>query len=107
MERFKTKASAIIELQSRGYDRDFIIKDEHLVCIQTMQLMCPDDFEIIETYRFDGKECSCDNYIIYAIKSVDDEIKGILMASYCAFSRGLSIHLWSKLSTKLNIKNQF
>ena len=98
MGAFKNKASVIIDLQSRGYDRDFIIKDEYLVCIQTMQRMCPDDFEIIESYRFDGKDRSCDNYVVYAIRSVDDELKGILMASYCAFSRGLSIHLWSKLS---------
>jgi hypothetical protein len=102
MERFKNKASVIIDLQSRGYDRDFIIKDEYLVCIQTMQRICPDDFEVMETYRFDGRDRACDNYVIYAVRSVDNEQKGILMASYCAFSKGLSVHLWSKLSVNFN-----
>jgi len=37
------------------------------------------------------------NYICYAISSLHNGVKGILMISFDAFTKGLSIHLCSKL----------
>jgi hypothetical protein len=95
---YTSKAQVIIDLQERGYDHDFILKNEYILCIQESQTISPDDFEITETYRFEGKDRLCDNYIIYAIKSVNHNVNGILMVSYSTLTRGLSIHLWSKLA---------
>ncbi len=96
-----TKADVIIDLQQRGYDNDFILKSEGLLCIQHHEMINPDQFEISESYRFDGKTKPCDNFIIYAIRSLNDDVKGILMTSYSALTRGMSVHLWSKLSVEL------
>ena len=63
----------------------------------------PDEFEIAETYQFKGTQESNDTYVIYAIRSVHRDLKGILMTSYSAFNHGLGIHLWSKLSTTLRV----
>lgn len=98
---YNSKAEAIIDLQERGYDHDFILKNEYILCIQESQTISPDDFEITETYRFDGKSRLCDNYIIYAIRSLNNDLNGILMTSYSTLTRGLSIHLWSKLANNL------
>jgi len=88
-------------LHHRGYDHDFILNNEYIQCVQQSQSICPDDFEVLEVYRFDGKRRMCDNYIIYAIKLLNNDMKGILMTSYGTLKKGLSIHLWSKLANNL------
>ncbi len=103
MENYSSKTEAIIGLQKRGYDLDFILSNEYLLCVQDSELISPDDFEITETYRFDSKAQSDDQNLIYAINSVHNGLKGILMTSYSAFTRGLSIHLWSKLAANLEL----
>ena len=101
MEHYATKAEAIIDLQRKGYDQDFILKSEGILCIQQSELIRPEEFEITGTYRFEGKSKLCDNYIIYAIRSVENDIKGILMTSFRGFENNISIHLWSKLASTL------
>lgn len=101
MENYHNRAEAIIDLQNRGYDQDFVIKNEHILYVQDSKLISPDDFEVIEAYKFDGAKRQKDNYVVYAIRSMHNDLKGILMASYSAFGKGLSIHLWSKLAASL------
>jgi hypothetical protein len=92
---------AIVGLQKRRYDHDFLLKNEYIHCIQQSQSICPHDFEVIETYYFDGKRKMCDNCIIYAIQLLNGDTKGTLMTSYGTLIKGLSIHLWSKLANNL------
>lgn len=101
MENYSNIAEAIIDLQLRGYDQDFVIKNEHLLCVQDSELISPDDFEVISAYKFERSKRLRDNYVIYAIRSMHNDLKGILLASYSAFGKGLSIHLWSKLGANL------
>jgi hypothetical protein len=101
MENYKTKTEAIIGLQSKGYDLDFILRSEYLFCIQDNELISPDDFEITGTYRFDDHVIVEHKNIVYAIRSLQSGIKGILITSYGAFTKGISIHLWSKLGANL------
>ncbi len=98
---YQNKTDAIIDLQERGYDHDFILKNEYIHCVQESQSICPDDFEVAEAYRFEGKNRMRDNYIIYAIKLLNNDVKGILMTPFSTLTRGLSIHLWSKLANNL------
>jgi len=100
MGKFNDKAEAIIDLQKRGYDQDFILANENLYCLQGGDIIFPDNFEVIETYRFEGKSKFKDNYVIYAIRAIHEDLKGILMTSYGSLARGISIHLWSKLTQK-------
>jgi hypothetical protein len=101
MTIYQTKTEVIIDLQQRGYDNDFILKNEGVLCVQQNELINPDGFEITETYRFDGQPRSSDNFVIYAITEINSGIKGILMASYVTLTSGMSIHLWSKLAAYL------
>ena len=101
MEKYNTKTEAIIGLQKKGYELDFILNNEYLLCVQDRELISPDDFEITETYSFKSKLLPGEQHIIYAINSVHNGLKGILMTPYSAFTGGLSIHLWSKLSANL------
>jgi hypothetical protein len=101
MKNYNTKTEAIIDLQERGYDHDFILNNECILCIQQSELIHPEDFEVTETYRFDGNRRTRDNYIIYAIRTLNDDLRGILMTSFNFHHKGCSIHLWSKLANYL------
>lgn len=98
MEDYHNRTAAIIDLQKRGYVRDFVITNEHILCIQDSELIGPDDFEKTATYKFATRQRMRDKYVIYGIRLIHNDQKGILMTSYSAFSMGLSIHLWSKLA---------
>jgi hypothetical protein len=101
MKNYPDKIKAIIDLQQRGYELDFIMKGEFLFCPQQNRLISPDEFEVTETYQFKENKGKVDMCVIYGIQSLQTDLKGILMTSYRAFSFGLSIHLWSKLSKSL------
>ena len=101
MSNYQTKAEVIIDLQERGYENDFILRNEGVLCVQRSELINPDGFEITETYRCDGQPRPNDNFVIYAIREINSDLKGILMASYVTLTSGMSIHLWSKLATYL------
>jgi hypothetical protein len=106
MRNFKNKTAAIIDLQERGYDLDLILRNEFILCIQDMELISPDDLEITEAYIFAGRSRRSDMEVVYAVRSAHNGLKGILMVSYSAFTAGLSIHLWSKLSGRLEPRKQ-
>jgi hypothetical protein len=77
------------------------MKGEFLFCIQYNELIGPDEFEVIETHQFEAREGRSDTYVIYGIRSLQRDLRGILTTSYRAFNLGLSIHLWCKLSRTL------
>jgi len=101
MENYANRTEAIIDLQKRGYDQDFTLKNEGILFIQENEFIRPEEFEISETHRFENKRRPGDNYIIYAIGSVENGIKGILMISFKGFDNNLSLHLWAKLTSTL------
>jgi hypothetical protein len=101
MKNYNTKADAVIGLQESGYDKNFIFKNEGLRCIRQHEKINPDGFEITERRRFEDKPRLNDNFIINAIRSLNHDARGILMTSNSALTRGMSIHLWSKLSIEL------
>jgi hypothetical protein len=98
---YHTKTEAIIDLQERGYVNDFILQNEYIHWVQQSESICPDAFEIMEAYRIDDKKRICDNCIIYAIWSLNSDLRGILMTPCSTLSNGLSIHLWSKLANSM------
>ena len=98
MKNYNTKSKLIIDLHKKGYDSDFILKNEFIFCIQQNELINPDDFDIIECYHLDASLGLRNNFIIYAISCNNVHLKGILIASYHTLELGMSIHLWSKFS---------
>ena len=102
MKNDQNPTELIIDLQERGYDQDFIIQNEGILYIQQNELFPPEEFEIIETHRFESRFRN-DDFIIYAISVIHGDIKGILMTPLSTYNKGISLHLWSKLAN--SIKN--
>lgn len=98
INKYHNNIEAIINLHERGYDHDFILINEYIICIQENRSVCPDEFEVIEAFRFERERKGLGDCIVYAISLSNSDIKGILMISSSRLLRGLSIHLWSKLA---------
>jgi hypothetical protein len=101
MENYATKTEAIIGLQERGYDQDFVLNGEGIFFVQKGELFWPDEFIVTETYRFEKKQSHTGGELIYAIRSWEKDIRGILMTSVKSLESNISIHLWSKLSPNI------
>lgn len=79
MTRFKTKADIVMDLQKKGYDNDFVMQPEELLCVQKMQAVDPNDFEVAASYRFQAKRGEDKDCVIFALRSIRDNLKGILI----------------------------
>ncbi len=97
---YETVSEAINDLAKRGYTSDFkVLSDkECLICNKTAAQLSPDDFEIDETYRFEGNTDPGDEMIIHAISSTKYNIKGIVVNGYGMYSDAAT----SKIVARLN-----
>ncbi len=94
--QFDTLSEAIKNLQSRGYDLDFNLTENHLQCKKIDVKFLPKDFKIDEFHRFEGMTNPGDMSILYAI-STKDGSKGTLVDAYGAYSDPLSTEMIQKM----------
>jgi hypothetical protein len=88
MRYYETVSEAINDLAKRGYTTDFKIhaEKECLICNDSDLQLSPDEFEIDETYRFEGETDPGDEMIVFAISSKHHNMKGILVNGYGTYS---------------------
>lgn len=95
MYAYDTVTDAVKGLRERGYTIDFNLKDNCLVCHKDK--FNPDDFEIVESYRFEGPSDPADEAVVYAIESKTG-LKGILVNGYGAYNDPVSSEMAKKLT---------
>ena len=85
---YDTVSEAINDLTKRGYITDFelLTEKECVVCHKTSTQLSPEEFEIDETYRFEGSTDPGDEMIVFAISSKKHNIKGIIVNAYGVYS---------------------
>lgn len=91
------------ELKGRGYTYDFnltahaleVHKDDGVTLT-----LSPDQFNIVEFYRFEGMSNPSDTSILYAIES-SDGLKGTLVSSYGVYADEMSNEMIQKLDTRM------
>lgn len=85
---YETVSEAVNDLYKRGYTTDFKIHKEKecLICNKTSLQLSPDEFEIDETYRFEGATDPGDEMIVFGISSKQHNIKGIVINAYGVYS---------------------
>jgi len=92
---YDTLSQAVDGLKERGYTHDFNLKENCLVCHGDKFNI--DDFEIVETHRFEGNSDPADEAIVYAIEGKNGK-KGILVSGYGISAEGMSAEMAKKLS---------
>ncbi len=101
-ESYGTLSETINALTDVGYNHDFNVQDECLVCHQSNTTLSPNDFKIDKVYRFEGASNPDDQSILYAISSTKFNIKGTLVNGYGISSDDAT----SQLIEKLQITNE-
>ena len=76
---YATVSEAINELRKKGFTVDFNLEKNCIVCHPDK--FDVDDFEIVETYRYEGNSDPGDEATVYGIKSKTG-VKGVLVTGY-------------------------
>ena len=96
---FSTLTEALDDLRRRGFTADFDLCSNRLDCPAHQLELHPDEFEIVEVYRFEGASDPDDSEVVYAIESKTG-LKGVLIAAYGAYSDHISTEMLAKLSVR-------
>ena len=79
MITYDTVSEAVNGLKKRGFVIDFNLEENYIVC--SAGKFNPDNFEIVEVYRFEGNTDPSDEAVVYAIESITG-MKGVLVNGY-------------------------
>lgn len=103
---YDTVSEAINDLIKRGYTTDFTIHTENecLICKNTATQLSPSEFEIDETYRFEGDTDPGDEMIVFAISSTKQNVKGIVVNAYGMYADSATSAIVEKLVNHINTK---
>ena len=98
MKSYDTVTEALKDLKLRGFTTDFNIAFDKLICSENKICLNPNEFEIVETYRFEGDTDPGDENVVYAIESKDTKIKGTMSSAYGMYAKTVSNEMIQKLS---------
>lgn len=100
MKTYETLSEAINELSKKGYTYNFNLKHDCIYCADNDMQLEPDEFEIDEVHRFQQMSDVDDESILYAISSMQNNIKGLLVNAYSIYADTASAKLIEKLNSK-------
>lgn len=91
---YATVTEALNQLEKKGYTINYRLSDIGIVCDEGT--FSPEQFDIVEVYRYEGQTDPADQATVYAIES-NTGLKGVLVTGYGATSN-LSGNILKKLS---------
>ncbi|TMI87589.1 MAG: phosphoribosylpyrophosphate synthetase [Bacteroidetes bacterium] len=97
---YDTVTAAIQGLKERGYTKDFNLRENSIVCDEEIKYH-PEDFEIVEVYRFEGNTDPADEAVVYAIESNQGD-RGVLVSGYGISADEMGSEMAKKLSMHLH-----
>ena len=98
MHSYETVVAALDDLKVRGYTLNFNIAFDKISCNENDICLNPDEFEIVEVYRFEGDSNPDDEDVLYAVQSKDGSIKGVISSAYGHYADSVSDEIIKKLS---------
>ncbi len=98
MHSYDTLSQATNDLLARGYTENFTLEGEQLTSSKLNLRFNPDDFEIVETHRFEGESDPGDMSVVYAIESKDGQ-KGLMVNAYGTYASTASGEMAKKLNS--------
>lgn len=93
---YATVTEAINELRKQGYTTDFNLQENCITCHPDK--FHPEDFTIVDVYRYEGDTDPADEATVYAIESKTG-IKGILVTGYGTSTDNMSAAMLEKLKS--------
>lgn len=85
MRNYETVVEAINDLINRGYSVNLNVAFDSTLCVGH-NCLNPDEFTIVETYRFEGDSNPSDEEIVFALSSNDSKKKGIFTGAFGTYA---------------------
>ena len=98
MNNYDTVTEAVKALKAKGYNIDFNIAFDKLICSDNDVCLQPDEFEITEVHRFEGDSNPDDEDVVYAVESKDGKNKGVITSAFGMYADPISDRIIQKLS---------
>ncbi|MEO6252164.1 MAG: phosphoribosylpyrophosphate synthetase [Ferruginibacter sp.] len=98
MESYDTVVGALNGLKARGYTTNFNIAFDKIMCAETKACLNPNEFEIVEVHRFEGNSNPADEDVVYAVESINGEMKGVISSAFGLYADSASTEMIRKLS---------
>ncbi len=98
MKAYDTVVGALNGLRERGYTVNFNIAFDKIICSENKTCLNPNEFEIVEVYRFEGNTNPADQDVVYAVESIDGNIKGVITSAFGIYADAVSTEIINKLS---------
>lgn len=98
MHSYDTVVGALNGLKARGYNINFNIAFDKLMCSENKTCLNPNEFEIVEVHRFEGNTNPGDQDVVYAVESINGNIKGVVTSAYGVYADNSSTEMIRKLS---------
>lgn len=103
MPTYSTVTETVKGLEERGFTENFSVKVDHLSGSNDTVQLYPDDFDVVETYRYEGESDPGDETIICAIRTKEGA-NGLIVHAYGPYSEEISPELVQKLSDKRGLQ---
>lgn len=100
MYTYETVVEAIDDLKKRGFEKDLNYAFDINICVKVSDYLQPEDFHIVETYRFEGQTNPSDEDVVYAMSSKDGKIKGVFTGAFGLYDDGHSIEVMRTIEAK-------
>ena len=84
-------------MKERGYTKDFNLRENCIICDE--EKYHPEDFEIVEVYRYEGDSDPADEAVVYAVESKKGD-RGVLVSGYGISADEMTSELAKKLSMR-------
>ena len=98
MISYDTVTEAVNGLKARGYNIDFNIAFDKLICSEEKYCLHPEEFEIVESHRFEGDSNPDDEDVVYAVESKDGKLKGVITSAFGLYADPVSDKIIKKLT---------
>lgn len=98
MEDYNNLVDALKGLKAQGYVEDFNLAENCLECRAGHHKLLPDEFQVDNSYRFEGGSSAPDDQsVVYAISSPRHQLKGTLVSSYGMYTDTVTDEIIEKL----------
>jgi hypothetical protein len=100
---YETVSEAVKDLYKRGYTTDFLLlaKQGRMYRRHSMTSLLPEEFAIDETYRFEGMTDPGDEMIVFAISSIQNQTKGIIVNGYGTYADEVATKIVQRLKRRI------
>lgn len=86
MTEMSTVSQVLNSLKKDGYTVDFNLNDTCIICHEQSLELYPEEFVVDKHYRFEGQSDPGDEAIVYAISSINGDVKGTLVNGFGIYS---------------------